>query len=75
MKTKQKKLLDRVAKRTATIVREHLATLPAAEAAAMRAEIHKLAAKPSRSVSRGKAARLPKSADARLLSHTSAESA
>jgi hypothetical protein len=74
MDPKSKKL-HKAVKRAASIIREHLATLPAAEATAMRADIHKLAVKTSRSAGRGKAARPPKSAGVRLLSRTSAKSA
>jgi hypothetical protein len=46
----QKKIgLDKAVKRTAEILEAHLATLPPAEAKAMRRDIHSLAVKSSRS--------------------------
>jgi len=44
---RKKAQLDIAVERTAQILEEHLATLPAAQAKAMRAEIHALAVKSS----------------------------
>lgn len=72
---KKRTKLDRAVERTAEILTAHFATLPVAEAKAMRREIHELATKPSRVSGRGKALQSRKNADPRLLSRAAAKSA
>jgi hypothetical protein len=69
---RKKTQLDVAVERTAQILEGHLATLPSAQAKAMRAKLHALAVKSSRA-KRGKTSRSPKSAGPRLLSRASAK--
>lgn len=73
--THKKKAIDRAAERAAEIISAHLETLPAAEAKAIRQEVHALAVRSSRSATRGKASRSRKSGDTRPLSRIYAKSA
>jgi flagellin-specific chaperone FliS len=59
MKRKNTSKLDEAAQRTAEIIIEHMSTLPLEKAKAMREEIRRLAAKPSRLAARGKASGSP----------------
>lgn len=74
MKQKNSRKLDQAVERTAEIIMEHMATLPLEKAKAMREEIRRLAAKPSRRAGRGKTSRSRRNADPRPLSRTSAKS-
>lgn len=71
----KKTKLDIAAERTAEIIQAHLDSLPRAEARTMRAEIHRLAVKASRSASAGKTSRSRQSGAPRPLSRGCAESA
>ncbi len=71
----KKMKLDAAVKKATAIIHDHLGTLPAAEAKAMRKDLHKFAVKSSQSASRGKASRSCRSAGPRPLSHASAKSA
>ena len=53
----KKTKLDVAVKKATAIIRDHLGTLPAAEAKAMRKDLHKFAVKSFQSANRGKASR------------------
>ena len=74
MKRKNTSKLDQAAERTAEILIEHMSTLPLEKAKAMREEIRRLAAKPSRRAGRGKTSGSRRSAGPRPVSRTSAKS-
>ena len=54
MRRKNISKLDQAVERTAEIIMEHMSTLPLEKAKAMREEIRRLAAKPSRRAGHGK---------------------
>jgi len=74
MARKNTSKLDQAANRLAEIVIEQLSSLPLEKAKAIREEIRRLAAKPSRRGGRGKTSRPRRNAGPRPLSRASAKS-
>jgi hypothetical protein len=72
MATKKTKV-DVAARRIAALLEEHIGTLPPGEAKELLSDVNRLAAKSSRTASRGKASQSRRTADPRPLSRASAK--